>query len=157
MKTPPQPIKYLSAQGLLEAQTELDLLLNVERGAVIERLGIAKEYGNLDENGEYQAARNEQAFIEGRIEELTVLVREAKIIQTPKNNLRVVVGSTVEVSSESGTDTYMIVGRAEADPAGGRISNESPLGKVLLGRRLNDAVTVVAPAGKFDYTITHIA
>jgi transcription elongation factor GreA len=156
MRKTAKNIVYLSPEGLAAAQAELERLLNVDRSRVIGELTIAKEFGNLDENADYESARNEQSFIEGRIAELNALIREARIIDPPKSNRKVVVGSTVEMTCEDGPVTYTIVGHTEADPAAGKISNESPLAQEILGKSVGDKVTVEAPGGCFEYAITRI-
>ena len=155
-KTAAKNISYLSAEGLIKAQTELEVLITQDRQMVIEHLAIAKESGSTDDNTDLEVARIEQAFVEGRIGELEALIRNAKIIEPPKSNRRVAVGSRVELTCEDGPICYTIVGRAEAEPAGGKISNESPLGKALLGKAVGDTITVEAPSGCFEYSITKI-
>jgi transcription elongation factor GreA len=149
-------LTYLSEEGLVKAKMELEQLISVDRQMVIEHLTIAKEYGSTDDNTDLEIARIEQSFVEGRIEELEALIRNAQIIEPPKSNRRVAVGSRVELTCEDGPISYTIVGRAEADPAGGKISNESPLGKALLGKVVGDTITVNAPSGCFEYSITKI-
>jgi transcription elongation factor GreA len=158
MKTRQEPVQYLSSEGLAEARAQLERLVTIDRQEIIAKLRAAMEFGNLDENADYEVTRNEQSFVEGKIEELTALIRDAVIIAAPANNRVVDLGSTVEVTDEQGlVDIYTIVGSAEANPSAGRISNESPLGAVLLGAGPNQVVTVKAPAGEFRYTVTKIS
>jgi transcription elongation factor GreA len=158
MKAKTEHVSYLTVEGLAEAKAELERLSTVGRKEIIQKLEIALEYGNLDENGDYEVTRNEQAFLEGRIGQLSVLIRDAVVIDEPKNNRRVTLGSVVEVTDEDGiVESYTLVGSTEASPASGRISNESPLGAALLGKELNESVLVQAPAGQFRYTITGIS
>ena len=158
MKVRPESVQYLSIEGLAEVRSELERLTTVDRQEVIAKLKTAMEFGNLDENADYEVTRNEQAFVEGKIEELTALIRDAVVISAPRNNQTVALGSTVEIAGEDGmAETYTIVGSTEASPSTGRISNESPLGAALLGKGLNDLVAVQAPAGEFHYTVTKIS
>ncbi len=149
----------LTAEGLRKLEEELEHLKTVKRKEVAERIKQAKEFGDLTENSEYEDAKNEQAFMEGRILQLEQMLRNPKVIDnhaTPGNE--VVVGSTVRLKDlGSGEElAYMIVGSAEADPDEDKISNESPVGRALLGKRKGDVVEVVVPAGKIRYTVLQI-
>jgi transcription elongation factor GreA len=148
----------LTPEGLRKLEEELELLKTVKRKEVAERIKQAKEFGDLTENSEYEDAKNEQAFTEGRILTLEGMLRNAKVINNHDIRSDVVsVGSTVRLVDESGEElTYMIVGSAEADPLHDRISNESPVGRSLLGKRKGQRVTVQVPAGTFRYTIKAI-
>jgi transcription elongation factor GreA len=148
----------LTPQGLRKLEEELGFLKSVKRKEVAERIKQSKEFGDLMENSEYEDAKNEQAFVEGRILTLEGMLRNAKVIDNHDVRSDVVtVGSTVRVRSESGEElTYTIVGSPEADPLHDRISNESPVGRALLGRRRGDTVTVRAPGGTIRYTIKAI-
>ena len=142
---------FLTQDGFLKLQQELDYLRTEKRKEVADRLHEAMEGGELIENAEYEAAKNEQAFLEGRIKELEVLLASARVIEgnLPSADM-IQVGSTVTVQEEGlPAETYTIVGAAEADPAKGRISNESPLGKALLNKKPGDQVQVDAPGGVF--------
>jgi transcription elongation factor GreA len=144
------PATYLTKEGFEKLQDELDYLRKVKRQEVAERLHEAMEGGELIENAEYEAAKNEQAFVEGRIQELEVILATAHIIEGQHDPNSVDVGDSVVVQEEGGEpEEYTIVGAAEADPRAGKISNESPLGKALLNRRPGDIVTVEAPGGSF--------
>ncbi len=147
---------YLTKEGFQKLQEELDYLRTAKRQEVAERLHEAMEGGELIENAEYEAAKNEQAFVEGRIQELEVILAAAHIIDGNAHhdpNL-VEVGDTVIIEEEGGEpEQYTIVGAAEANPREGKISNESPLGKSLLNRRPGDTVTVEAPGGSFKVKI----
>lgn len=149
---------FLTPEGLRKLEEELELLKTVKRKEVAERIKQAKEFGDLSENSEYEDAKNEQAFTEGRILTLEGMLRNAKVINNHDIRSDVVsVGSTVRLVDESGEElTYMIVGSAEADPVHDRISNESPVGRSLLGKRKGQRVTVQVPAGTFRYTIKAI-
>ena len=116
----------------------------------------AKTLGDLSENAEYQETKEEQALVEQRIAELEERVRDAVVMQKPTKTDTVRVGSTVRVSAVRGDATYMIVGSEEADPVGGKISNESPLGKAFLGKKAGDKAEVKTPAGAVMYTIKEI-
>jgi transcription elongation factor GreA len=149
--------QYVSRQGLEELRAELDELVNVRRAEVAARIQEAKEHGDITENAEYEDAKNEQAFIEGRIQSVSALVKNAVIIDENTSKTHVQVGSTVKLQGAGGTETYTIVGSAEAAPAEGRISNESPVGRALLGRKKGDKVKVSVPAGDQVYEILTIS
>jgi transcription elongation factor GreA len=147
---------YLTRDGLEKLRAELDQLVNVRRPEVAARIHDAKEHGDLAENAEYEDAKNEQAFVEGRIQTLEALIRNAVLIDENHPSDHVQIGSTVVVESSDGRETFHIVGSAEADPGSGRISNESPVGRALLGRRPGDEVVVRVPGGDFTYKIVSI-
>lgn len=150
---------FLTREGYQKLQDELEKLRTEKRQEVADRLREAADGEDLIENAEYEAAKNEQAFVEGRIKELEILLATAKIIQEPSAQGAVQVGSSV-VISEVGSRTkesYTIVGAAEADPAEGRISNESPLGKALLTHKVGDTVVVDAPEGAYSVKIVEVA
>ena len=149
--------QYVSRQGLEDLRAELDELVNVRRAEVAARIQEAKEHGDITENAEYEDAKNEQAFIEGRIQSVSALVKNAVIIDENTSKTHVQVGSTVKLQAAGGTETYTIVGSAEAAPAEGRISNESPVGRALLGRKKGDKVKVSVPAGDEGYEILTIS
>ena len=148
----------LTPEGLRKLDDELEFLKSVKRKEVAERIKQSKEFGDLTENSEYEDAKNEQAFVEGRILTLEGMLRNVKVINNHDVRSDVVtIGSTVQLTDESGEDlTYTIVGSAEADPLHDRISNESPVGRALLGKRKGQTVTVQAPAGTAKYTIRAI-
>ena len=148
---------YLSRDGLEKLRAELEEMVTVRRPEVAARIHDAKEHGDLSENAEYEDAKNEQAFVEGRIQTLEALIKNATIIGDDHATDHVAVGSTVVVDGEDGQETFTIVGSAEASPSSGRISNESPVGRALLGRRKGDKVTVKVPAGDFAYRIVEIS
>src|SRR5207253_3439414 len=147
---------YLSREGLEKLRAELDEMVNARRQEVAARIHDAKEHGDLTENAEYEDAKNEQAFVEGRIQALEAIIKNATIIDENHSTDHVQIGSTVTVKGEDGEETFMIVGSAEARPSDGRISNESPVGRALLGRKKGDKVAVRVPAGDFSYQITNI-
>lgn len=148
---------YLSREGLKKLREELLEMVTVKRVEVAQRIHDAKEHGDLSENAEYEDAKNEQAFVEGRIQTLEVLIKNATLIDEHHSTEFVQIGSTVKVKSDEGTDSYTIVGSAEADPAQGRISNESPVGRALLGKKKGEKVVVQIPAGDETYTIVAIS
>ncbi len=150
-----QPI-YLTAEGVEDLRRELDQLVKVKRPALAERLRKAIQQGDLSENADYQVAKEEQGFLEGRVQQIEVMLREAVIIQENGLSDEVVLGSRVTVveEGEGEAETFLVVGAAEADPIDGKVSNESPLGLALLGRRVGDAVTVQSPGGEIVFRIT---
>jgi len=151
------PSSYLTREGFERLQKELDYLRTEKRNQVAERLRDALEDGELIENAELEAAKNEQSFVEGRIKELEILLANAHLIQKSNNSDTVQVGSKVKVKEEGyDPEEYVIVGAAEADPRLGRISNESPLGKALLNKKAGDKVKVEAPGGEFEIEILSI-
>lgn len=151
-------VEFLTQEGYDKLRQELDYLRTVKRPQIAEHIRIAKEDGDLSENAGYDAAKNEQAFVEGRILTLESILKSAQIITIERaQNGLVTVGCRVTVQ-EDGFDpeTFQIVGSTEADPSSGRISNESPLGRGLLGKRVNDSIEIVAPAGVTTFTILNI-
>jgi transcription elongation factor GreA len=151
------PAMYLTKDGFQKLQDELEYLRTAKRQEVAERLHEAMEGGELIENAEYEAAKNEQAFVEGRIQELEIILAAAHLIDESaahQDPTLVQVGDTVVIEDEDGsTEEYTIVGAAEADPRAGKISNESPLGKALLNHHPGDEVTVDAPGGAFKVKV----
>jgi transcription elongation factor GreA len=146
---------YVTKQGLEKLQKELDELKTVRRKEVAKRIEIAKDMGDLSENAEYNEAKEEQGFIEGRIQDLEAQLPNAVIIEHQDVGC-VVLGSTVRVSANSKEKEYTIVGANEADPMSGRISNESPLGMAFLGKCAGDTVEVKVPSGTMIYSIISI-
>jgi transcription elongation factor GreA len=149
---------YLTAEGLKKLEEELEHLRTVKRQEVAQRLHEAMEDGELIENAEYEAAKNEQAFVEGRILELEHMLAQAQVIEPGKSKDVVRIGSTVVVQEDGngGSETYTIVGVAEANPREGLISNESPLGVSLLDHKVGDIVEVKAPAGVLRFRVVKI-
>lgn len=147
---------YISKDKLEQFKKELQELKTVKRREVVERIEKAKEMGDLSENAEYAIAKDEQAFIEGRILELGDLFNNAIIIDEIKKTDAVSVGSKIKVKIDGGEKEFEIVGITEADPIHGKISNESPLGRAMLGRRRGDEVEVLTPRGKIIYTIIDV-
>jgi transcription elongation factor GreA len=149
----------LTPEGLTKIQTEVDELKSVHRREVNDRIRQAKEYGDLSENAEYEDAKQEQAFIEGRILKLEQMIRNARLIdESEYASDEVHLGSTVKVKDLKTGESYdfSLVGSAEADPAGHRISNESPLGSALIGHKKGESVDVTTPRGVMKYKIESI-
>lgn len=150
----------VTKEGLKKLKEELDNLKNVRRKEVAQRLKEAISYGDLSENSEYEEAKNEQAFVEGRIIELERKIKNAKVIAEKEGKAKDInVGSTVTIrrSGEDAEETYTIVGATEADPFENKISNESPLGKALLMHIRGDDVEVQSPSGTDTYEILKVA
>ena len=149
---------FLTKEGYQKLADELEYLRTTKRKEVAERLHEAMEGGELIENAEYEAAKNEQAFVEGRIQELEMILASARIIEEqPNDPTTVQVGDTIVVKEGNGDpEEYTIVGAAEANPREGKISNESPLGRSLINHRAGDEVTVEAPGGTFKVRVIKI-
>ena len=153
------PTNFLTKEGFEKLQDELEYLRTVKRQEVADRLHEAMEGGELIENAEYEAAKNEQAFVEGRIQELEMLLATARVIEDDKRKRAdsIQVGSTVTIREDGfEEETYTIVGAAEANPRDGKISNESPIGKAILNHRAGDEVQVEAPDGSYKVRIVKI-
>lgn len=151
------PSSFLTKQGHEKLQEELVYLRTVKRQEVANRLHEAMEGGELIEDAEYEAAKNEQAFVEGRIQELEILLANARIIEDTGKKETVQVAAKVTIQEDSNEpETYVIVGPAEANPREGRISNESPLGRALMDHRSGDLVNVDAPGGSFTVRIVKV-
>ncbi|OKO97051.1 transcription elongation factor GreA [Geobacillus proteiniphilus] len=141
----------MTKEGKEKLEQELEYLKTVKRKEVVERIKIARGFGDLSENSEYDAAKDEQAFVESRIQMLENMIRNAVIIEEDTENPDVVsLGKSVTFIElpDGEEETYTIVGSAEADPFEGKISNDSPIAKSLLGRRVGDEVTVQTPGGE---------
>jgi transcription elongation factor GreA len=149
---------FLTKEGYQKLADELESLRTTKRKEVAERLHEAMEGGELIENAEYEDAKNEQAFVEGRIQELEIILASAHIIEEQNKNITMVeVGDTVIVKEgDEKPEEYTIVGAAEANPRKGRISNESPLGRALINHGVGDEVAVEAPGGTFTVRIVKI-
>lgn len=149
--------KYLLTQdGLLKLNEELKHLINDKRKEVIERIREAAAHGDLSENADYAQAREEQSFIEGRIMEIEDMIKNAEIITASTQHNTVTIGSTIKLKVNGEDKTYTIVGSNEANPMEGKISNESNVGRALLGKKHGDKVVVNTPAGDKEYEITGI-
>ncbi len=148
----------LTDEGLKKLEAELESLKTEGRRDIAEKIKVARGYGDLSENSEYDEAKNEQAKIEARIAELEVMLKNVQIIEDGEITDKVSVGSLVKLHDEEFNEDveYRVVGSAEADPLGGFISDESPIGKALLGKKAGDRVVVEAPAGELVYNIISI-
>ena len=147
----------LTSDGFLELEEELNELKNVRRPKVIEAIKDARSQGDLSENADYDAARAEQAEVEGRIKELEYMLENAKIIQKESSHI-VGLGSTVTISyvDDDDEEVYSIVGSMEADPFENKISNESPLGKAIIGKKQGDVLDVLSPTGSYQIKIVKV-
>ena len=151
------PTTFLTKEGFQKLQEELDHLRTVKRQEVAERLHEAMEGGELIENAEYEAAKNEQAFVEGRIQELDTILATAHVIEENGKSDVIQVGATVTIHEEGNpVETFTIVGAAEANPREGKISNESPIGKSLLGHKAGETIHVDAPGGHFKVKVVKV-
>jgi len=150
-------VHFLTPEGKDKLQKELDYLRNVRRPEIAESLKSAVDEGDLSENSGYEESKREQAFVEGRIRDLEAILASAQILVENTRRDVVCLGCRVTISEDGREpETYQIVGRTEADPTNGRISNESPLGKALLGRRSGDEVTVQSPDGALRFEVLTI-
>lgn len=150
---------YLTRDGRAKLEAELDMLQTVERKQVAERIAAAKELGDISESGEYEDAKKAQAILEGRIREVKHILSRAELIEEDQiSNGEVRVGSsvTVRIDDDNEEETWTIVGSAEASPKHGRISNESPIGAALLGKRPRQKVTVQTPSGVMKLTVVKV-
>ena len=150
----------ITDDGLKKLEAELETLKTEGRADIAEKIKIARGYGDLSENSEYDEAKNEQAKIEARIVEIESMLKNIEIIKDIKGKAKsVVIGVTVKVQDlEYGDeDEYRVVGSTEADPRNGKISDESPVGKALLGKKVGDEVSVEAPGGDFKLKIIDIS
>lgn len=155
-KIRPKKSVYVTSAGLSDAKKELEFLKKVRRSEVSDRIQRAREFGDLSENSEYDAALDEQAMVENRIAELEDILKSVKIISIAPKVGFVVIGSTVKVEMEDGVDEFTIVGKVEADPSKKRISNESPLGAALLGAKIGEMVEVTTPIVKYHCKVLEI-
>ena len=151
-----QQTHYLTHEGEQKLKAELAELTGPRREELAQRLRSAIQMGDLSENADYHKAKEDQAFLEGRIQEIEAILRSATIIEKTQSDV-VAVGSVVTIQEENfDPETYSIVGASEADPRKGRISNESPFGKALLGHKVGDVVEAEAPGGKIKLKILKI-
>lgn len=148
---------YLTAAGAIRLKSELEQLKGASRTEIAQRLRAAIQMGDLSENADYHKAKEDQAFLEGRILELEYLLKNAIIIEENNHSDVVDVGVTVTIQEgEEPPETYYLVGAKEADPRNGRISNELPIGRALMGHQVGDVVTVATPAGEISLKIIKI-
>lgn len=146
---------YLTKEGVEELQAEHKELV-AQRGPIAERIKTAREFGDLSENAEYSSARQEQERVESRISEIENILQNVEIIKKPKGDSKVQLGSTVTLK-DSDTKTFQVVGTVEADPLNGKISDESPIGRALLGKKLGDEVEIKTPVETAVYKIVEIS
>lgn len=147
---------YMTEEGKKKLEEELNMLITEKRPEVVERIKIARSFGDLSENSEYDAAKDEQAFVESRIAQIENMIRNAVIIENDASDPdTVTLGKTVTFIElpDGEEESYTIVGSAEADPFEGKISNDSPIAKSLLGNRIGDEVVVSTPAGDMNVKI----
>jgi transcription elongation factor GreA len=149
---------YLTKDGLADLKKEYETITKIRRPEIVSRVSAARDQGDLSENAEYTAAREELSFIDGRIDELEELLKEVVIIEDSGNSVHkaVALGSKVMVKILGKKEEYTVVGEFEADPGAKKISHESPLGKALLGKKVGETIEVEAPAGKIVYTVLSI-
>ena len=146
----------LTRQGLTSLKSEYDELTKVKRAQIIKRIQIAREFGDLSENSEYDAAKEEQSLLETRIVQLEDVLKRAQIIERVQKADFVVIGSTIVVEIDGEKDDFTIVGTMEADPSKKKISNESPVGTAMLGAKVGEVVEVVTPIIRAKYKILEI-
>lgn len=144
----------ITAEGKKELEAEL-VELKSRRGEVADKISEARDFGDLSENAEYDAAREEQGLLETRIAEIEDILNNADIIKTGKKGA-IGLGSRVELKTGAKKVTYTVVGPVEADPLEGKISNESPIGMALYGKNVNDKITISTPKGDISYTIVSV-
>ena len=148
---------YLTPEGLTELKQEYEELTKTKRPEVITRLSAARDMGDLSENAEYIAAREELSFLDGRLDELEELLKQVAVIKNGAGKASMIdLGSTVTLKVDGKEQVYQVVGEWEADPTEKKISHESPLGKALLGKKIGEQVEVTAPAGTILYTVVSI-
>ena len=146
----------LTKEGIAELKLEVESLI-AKRADVADAIKTARELGDLSENAEYQSARAEQDKSEARIGEIEHILQSVEVIKTPKSDGKVVLGSRVTLKGSTTTKEFQVVGTVEADPLDGKISDESPIGKALLGKKLGEEVEIKTPAETASYTIAAIA
>ncbi len=149
---------YLTQQGIEDLKKEYHAITKLKRPEVLERLAQARNMGDLSENAEYTAAREELAFIDGRIDELEELLKQVTLISDnhTNNGHTIELGSRVQLKIDGRKEEFMVVGEWEADPLAKKISHQSPLGQALIGRTVGEKVEVAAPAGRILYTILSV-
>ncbi len=148
---------YLTAEGIKELRDEVAELID-QRGPIAERIKTAREFGDLSENAEYSSARQEQERVESRISEIEHILQNVEEIKKPKGEGKVQLGSIVKLKSAAGkTKEFQVVGTVEADPLNGKISDESPIGQALLGKKKGDDVEIVTPADTTTYKVVDIS
>lgn len=144
-------VYQITESGQRELERELEELKS-RRGEIADKIAAARDFGDLSENAEYDAAREAQGLLETRITEIETILQNASIIQAG-NSSTVVLGSTVELEANGKTVVYTVVGPVEADPLEGKVSNESPIGQALMGKAVGDTVTISTPKGELAYAV----
>jgi len=153
----PNKLVYLTPEGAESLRQELEELTGSKREEISKRLRVAIQQGDLKENADYIATKEEQGFVEGRILEIEAILRNATIISRPNTSDQVTIGCRVTIQeADSPEETYHVVGASEANPREGRISNESPIGRALIGHQAGDLVGVQVPNGTIELKITKI-
>lgn len=147
---------YLTAEGIAELKAELSELLS-QRGPIAERIKTAREFGDLSENAEYSSARQEQERVESRISEVEHILLNVEEIKKPKGDSKVHLGSKVVLRANGKSKEFQVVGTVEADPLNGKISDESPIGRALMGKKVGEEVEIKTPAETATYAITEIS
>lgn len=145
---------YLTQEGVTELESELAAMIS-QRGDVAEKIKTAREFGDLSENSEYQSARQDQDKMESRISEVEYILQNVEVIQKPKGHSKVQLGSTVTLKNHE-TKKFQVVGTVEADPLEGKISDESPLGKAVLGKKVGDDVEIKTTTDTHVYKLVEI-
>ena len=146
----------LTKQGIAELKAELEVLIS-KRPGIADAIKTARELGDLSENAEYQSARAEQDRNEGRIGEIEHILQSVEVIKAPKSDGKVVLGSTVKLKNDGKTKEFQVVGTVEADPLNGKISDESPIGQALLGKKVGEDVEIQTPVETSTYQVVSIA
>lgn len=146
----------LTPGGLEKLKAELEKLKKEDRQAVIDRIRTAKEYGDLSENAEYEEAKNAQAFLEGRIQEIEEQIRRAKVVVHRNGDAVVGMGSAVTLALDGGNEIYEIVGATESNPGAGKVSLDSPIGRAVMGHSVGEAVEIHAPSGVLKAKIVDV-
>lgn len=147
----------LTKDGLTRLKEELNNLKTKSRKEIIERIRSAKEFGDLSENAEYEDAKNQQSFTEGRIQELEAMISRAKIIPNRADKSKISIGDNVEIECDGEKSSYSIVGANESDPLGGKISADSPIARALMGRKVGENVEVAVPDGTMKCKVLKIS
>lgn len=149
---------YITKEGLSKLESDLNYFISVKRPEVAVKIKRAREVGSTENNAEYDDAKNEQAFVEGKILYLENVIKNATVIEAPANPGVVEIGDVVLIQNQDGKmEQFTIVGSAEADPLNGKISDSSPVGKALLGKKTGDAVQVTTPAGLLRLQILEVS
>ena len=146
----------LTKDGMAELESELKRLVG-QRATIAERIKTAREFGDLAENAEYQSARLDQEKNDSRVSEIEHILQNVEVIKAPRSDSKVQLGSTVKLQNDGKTKQFQVVGTVEADPLNGKISDESPIGQALLGKKVGDDVEIITPAETTKYKIVQIS